>query len=71
MIFNDFWVGICDGDNQATKLNDANELMIWNMKNNKSYALISEEVNHHISSIDDPWNTLKKLKDLYESHSEL
>lgn len=45
------------------------------MKNNNTYALIassvSEEVNFHISSINDAWNALKKLKYLFESHLEL
>ena len=75
LIFNEFWVGMCDGDNQPTKLTDAKELTVWNMKNSKAYALtaslVSEEVNHHIRSIDDAWNALKKLKDLFESHSKL
>lgn len=66
---------MCDGDNQPTKSIDSKELTVWNMKNSKAYALIassvSEEVNRHISSIDDACNALKKLKDLFESHSEL
>jgi len=75
LIFNDFWVGICDGDNQPTKPTNAKELTVWNVKNNKAYALIassvSEEVNCHISSIYDTWNALKKLKDFFDSHSKL
>ena len=66
---------MCDGDNQPTKSIDAKKLMVWNMKNSKAYALIeslvSEEVNCYISSIDDAWNALKKLKDLFDSHSKL
>lgn len=33
-------------------------------------ATISEEVNRHIISITDSYGALKKLKDLYDSHSE-
>ena len=66
---------MCDGDNQPTKSTDAKELAIWNMKNSKAYALnassVSEKVKCHIRSIDDAWNALKKLKDLFDSHSEL
>ena len=66
---------MCDGDNQPTKPIDAKELTVWNMKYSKAYALIvssvSEEVNYHISSIDDAWNALNKLKDFFYSHFEL
>lgn len=41
------------------------------MKNYKAYALIAtsttKEVNRHISYIDDSWNALKKLRELYDS----
>jgi hypothetical protein len=44
-------------------------------KDKKDYTLIttfvSEEVSRHIRSIKDSWSALKKLKDLYDSHSEL
>lgn len=36
-----------------------------------SATSMSEDVNHHINSISNAWGALKKLKDLYESHSEL
>lgn len=71
LIFNYFWIRICDSNTQPTKLIDAKELVVWNMKNNKAYALIvasfNEKVNCHISSIDDARNALKKVKDLYDS----
>jgi len=45
------------------------------MKNCKAYALIvtsiTKEVNRHIYSIEDSWNGLKKLQELYESYSKL
>ena len=47
------------------------------MENNdkKANALttvsVSEEVSHHLVSIKDSYGALKKLKDLYDSHSEL
>lgn len=34
-------------------------------------AFVSEEVNHHTVSIKNTYVELKKLKDLYDSHSEL
>jgi len=44
-------------------------------KNNKAYALISasvnEEVSHHITPFIDAFVPLKKMKELYGSHSEL
>lgn len=65
LIFNDFWITVCDGDTPPTKLMDVKELANRNMKNCKGYALIAtslnEEVNHHIYSIENAWNTLKKL----------
>ena len=73
LIFNDLWVGICDEDNQPTELIDTKKLIVWNIKNSKAFsfitATISEEVNYHINSIDDAWNEIKKLKQLFDSHS--
>ena len=44
-------------------------------KGKKAYALIgtsiTEEVSRHIISCKSAFATLKKLKDLYDSHSEL
>jgi hypothetical protein len=41
----------------------------------KAYVVISvtvsEEVSHHIASINDSYSTLKRLNDLYDTHSEL
>jgi SH3-like domain-containing protein len=75
LIFNDLWDGICDGDTSPIKPTVDKELAIWMNKDKKAYALIvasvSEEVSHHIKSIKDSWGALKKLKDLYDSHSEL
>lgn len=34
-------------------------------------ASVSKEVSHHIISIEYSWGSLKKLKDLYDSHSKL
>ena len=48
---------------------------LWKSKDNKAYALIiasvSEEVSRHLISSKSVWEELKKLKDLYDSHSEL
>jgi hypothetical protein len=32
---------------------------------------VSEEVSHHIASINDSYGALKRLNDLYDTHSEL
>jgi hypothetical protein len=44
-------------------------------KNQKAYVLIaltvSENVSHHIVSINDSYSALNKLKDLYDAHPEL
>jgi hypothetical protein len=32
---------------------------------------VSEEVSHHIASINDSYSALKRLNDLYDTHSEL
>lgn len=75
LIFNDFWEGVYIGDTKPVQPTDAKELVVWKKKNCKAYALIAasinEEVNRHISSIDDAWSALKKLRELYDSHSEL
>jgi hypothetical protein len=34
-------------------------------------ATVSEEVSHHIASISDSYGALKRLNDLYDTHSEL
>ena len=51
------------------------ELTLWKIKDKKAYALIissvSEEVSRHLVSSKSAWEVLKKLKDLYDSHSEL
>ena len=51
------------------------ELALWKSKDKKAYALIiasvSEEVSRHLVSSKSAWEALKKLKDLYDSHSEL
>jgi hypothetical protein len=47
----------------------------WKDKEKKAYVVIvvksSEEVSHHIVSINDSYGALKKLKDSYDSHSKL
>ena len=57
------------------KLTGDKELAIWKNKDKKAYALIakliSEEVSCHLVSIKDWYGALKKLKDVYDSHSEL
>jgi hypothetical protein len=51
------------------------EHAIWKDKDQKAYvvisATVSEEVSHHIASINDSYSTLKRLNDLYDTHSEL
>jgi hypothetical protein len=34
-------------------------------------ATISEEMRHHIASISDSYNVLKRFNDLYDTHYEL
>eukprot|EP00253_Pinus_taeda_P003682 PITA_03682 len=56
LIFNELWKGVCveDGDNGPVQPTSDKELVIWENKNSKAYALIAasvnEEVSHHISS---------------------
>ena len=54
---------------------NAKYLALWKSKDKKAYALIiasvSEEVSRHLVSSKSAWEALKKLKDLYDSHSEL
>ena len=56
LIFNELWKGLCvgDGDNEPVQPTSDKELVIWENKNSKAYALITtsinEEVSHHIFS---------------------
>jgi len=50
------------------------EHKIWEDKDQKAYAVIFatvNEVSHHIASISDSYRTLKRLNELYDTHSEL
>eukprot|EP00253_Pinus_taeda_P002429 PITA_02429 len=75
LIFNDLWKGVCvgEGDKDPIQPTSDKELVIWENKNNKAYALIAasvnEEVSRHISSYSTAFEALQKLKELYDSHS--
>jgi hypothetical protein len=77
LIFNDLWEEICEGkdDNELEQPIDAKQLAIWKSKDKKAHALIfasvTEEVSRHILSNTTTFKALQKLKDLYDSHSEL
>eukprot|EP00253_Pinus_taeda_P014298 PITA_14298 len=77
LIFNELWKGVCvgDGDNELVQPTSNKELVIWENKNNKAYALIAasvnEEVSRHILSYSTAFEALQKLKELYDSHSAL
>ena len=77
LIFNHLWHGICEGENQSetTQPTRDKEVAIWKNKDKKQHALIvasiSEEVSYHLVSIKDSYGALNKLKDIYDSHSEL
>jgi len=77
LIFNELWKGVCvgEGDNEPIQPTSDKELVIWENKNNKAYALITasvnEEVSRHISSYSTAFKALQKLKELYGSHSAL
>jgi hypothetical protein len=75
LIFNDLWEEICEGkdDNELEQPTDSRQLAIWKSKDKKAHALISasvtKEVSRHILSSTTTFKALKKLKDLYDSHS--
>eukprot|EP00253_Pinus_taeda_P024998 PITA_24998 len=77
LIFNELWKGVCvgEGDNDPVQPTSDKELVIWENKNSKAYALIiasvNEEVSRHISSYSTAFEALQKLKELYDSHSAL
>ena len=65
LIFNELWKGVCVGevDNELVKPTSDKMFIIWENKNNKTYALIiasvNEEASHHISPfsiISKPYN---------------
>jgi hypothetical protein len=76
-IFNELWDDICDGENDSDSSQPIGdkEIIVWKNKDKKEYAIIavsiSEEVSCQLVSIKDSYGALKKLKDLYDSHSEL
>ena len=55
--------------------NNTKGITLWKTKDKKAYALIiasvSEQVSRHLVSSKSVWEALKKLKYLYDSHSEL
>ena len=77
LIFNELWKGVCvgDGDKEPEQPTSDKELVIWENKNIKAYALIvasvNEEVSRHISPFSTTFEALQKLKELYDSHSTL
>ena len=77
LIFNELWNGVCvgEGDDDPVQPTSEKELIIWENKNNKAYALITasvnEEVSCHTSSYSTVFEALQQLKELYDSHSTL
>jgi hypothetical protein len=77
LIFNDLWEEICEGkdDNDPEQPTDARKLAIWKSKDKKAHALIyasvTEEVRRRILSNTTTFKALQKLKNIYDSHSEL
>lgn len=77
LIFNELWKGMCveEGDKDPVQPTSDKELVIWENKNKKAYALVAasvnEEVSRHISSYSTAFEALQKLKELYDSHSAL
>jgi len=68
-------VCVGEGDNDLVQPTSNKELVIWENKNSKAYALIAasinEEVSCHISSYSTAFEALQTLKELYDSHSTL
>ena len=77
LIYNELWKGVCvrEEDKDPVQPTSDKELVIWENKNSKAYALIAasvnEEVSRHISSYSTAFEALQKLKELYDSHSAL
>ena len=77
LIFNELWKGVCvgDEDNEPVQPTSDKELVIWESKNNKYYALITtsinEEVSHHIFPFSNAFEALQNLNELYDSHFTL
>ena len=77
LIFNELWRGICEGEGDLPPANPTSdkEIIIWENKNCKAYALIAasvnEEVSRHITPFSNAYEALSKLKELYDSNSEL
>jgi len=47
LIFNELWKGVCvrEGDNDRVQPTSNKELIVWENKNSKAYALIATSVN--------------------------
>jgi len=64
-----------DNHNRPTIPTSYKECAIRNNKDKKTYvvitAIVSKEVSHHIVSINDSYGALKKLMNLYDSHSKM
>jgi hypothetical protein len=69
-IYNELWHDICDGDTAPTNPTNATYLEKWNLKDEKTLALLPSSVTEHmfvhIENSKDAWfawNLLKKLFD--------
>ena len=64
-----------DRDKEPEQPTSNKEFAIWENRNNKAYALIAALVNEKVSCLIFPFSNafkaLKKLKELYYSHSAL
>ena len=76
------WQDVCQGKKDGEDKDiapeapeDEKQHVIWEVKNNKAYAmittLVSEEVRRYIHSCKKAFETLQILKEFYDSHSEL
>jgi len=68
-------VCVGDGKKELEQPTSDKELVIWENKNSKAYALIAasvnEEVSRHISPFSTAFEALQKRKELYDSHSAI
>ena len=75
LVFNDLWEQFCEGkdDKDPEEPTYDKQLAIWKSKDKNVYALnsasVTKEVSRHILSSTTTFIALKKLNDLYDSHS--
>jgi hypothetical protein len=69
LIYNELWKDVFNGDKPPTNPIDDIELDIWELKDEKTLALLRSSVTNemfvHIENVTNAWNTWKLFKNMF------